>query len=396
MLIDLKKIISLIPLVSFLILFPVFFIYQFLLSQSKITALLGGYFGIMSLILLVPLLIVFIYNLLNNSKAFGNVDYLFIILMIYIFINALYNYAFGSLANNLEMLQWSISGVMFNFECYLIGKFSNFNNSLFKKITLILFLCISVMYAASLNQGVLLITNILSPDLVTYQGFARSIVFHAALLILFFNNNLLRLFLLSLSLIILITLGSRSETIIFLLSLLGVFFFASLKTIKGIIIASLIISAFIILLVLNIESILFFLEDTRFYEFYTVGVFNSSSSTARSFYSDIAFQHIYQNPFLGNYGIYLIHFGSIGAYPHNLISAWLNLGLMGFIFYILLLIMILYKSFINLYNSNNSYVLFSLYSCMFIILSFVFSKSYLFMFFGLAIGASSNIFLKRQ
>ena len=82
MLIDIRRLVLNIPLVSFLLLFPAFFIYQQMLSQAEISAFLGGYFGIMSLILLIPLIFVFFYYFINQIKFFGFIDYFFIFLMV--------------------------------------------------------------------------------------------------------------------------------------------------------------------------------------------------------------------------------------------------------------------------------------------------------------------------
>tara|TARA_B100000674_G_C37952514_1_gene967953 strand:+ start:1121 stop:2311 length:1191 start_codon:yes stop_codon:yes gene_type:complete len=396
MLINIHRLVSNIPIISFLLLFPGFFIYQMLLSQSQITGFLGGYFGYMSLILFIPLILVFLYHFINNTKFFAFIDYFFIFLMLYIAVIALYHFSFGRLANNYEMLEWSISGIIFNIECYVIAKFSNFENSIFKKIILFLFLYISFIYLTNLDKGVMVILNSGNIDLVSYQGFARSIVIHASLLIFFLKSNLLRLLILLLAFWILITLGSRSETIIFFLSLSIVFLLNSVKSLNGIILALVLITVSASLVILNVSSVMLFIENTRFYEFFTVGIFNSSSSSARALFLETATQYIYESPFFGNYGAYLFHFGSIGAYPHNLMSAWLNLGLFGFISYIIILFRLLQISLKRSLGNSSPFTLFALFASIFIVLSFMFSKSYLFMFFGIAVGACSNIFLRRN
>ena len=396
MLIDIRRLVLNIPLVSFLLLFPAFFIYQQMLSQAQISAFLGGYYGIMSLILLIPLIFVFFYYLINQIKFFGFIDYFFIFLMFFIIIHALYHFSFGQLAGNSEMLEWSLQGVIFNLECYVLSKFSNFENPLFKKIILFLFIYICLIFLSNLDQGLRFIVNTGNESLVSYQGFARSIVIHAALLLFFFQSNLLRFFIILFAFWILFILGSRSETLIFFLSLFSVFLINSLKSIKGIMLAFILISASLVILFLNISAVMLFIEKTRFYEFITVGIFNSTSNQARALFLETALEYIYETPIFGNYGVYLNHFGSIGTYPHNLISAWLNLGLFGFILYIIILFKLMTSSLNNLLKQTSPFTTFAFYTSVFIVLSFIFSKSYLFMFFGIAVGSCSNIFLRRN
>ena len=261
---------------------------------------------------------------------------------------------------------------------------------------LFLFIYICLIFLSNLDQGLRIIVNTGNESLVSYQGFARSIVIHAALLLFFFQSNLLRFFIILFAFWILFILGSRSETLIFFLSLFSVFLINSLKSIKGIMLAFILISASLVILFSNISTVMLFIEKTRFYEFITVGIFNSTSNQARALFLETAIGYIYETPIFGNYGVYLNHFGSIGAYPHNLISAWLNLGLFGFILYIIILFKLMISSINNLLKQTSPFTTFAFFTSAFIILSFIFSKSYLFMFFGIAVGSCSNIFLRRN
>mgnify|MGYP006331453811 FL=1 len=61
----------------------------------------------------------------------------------------------------------------------------------------------------------------------------------------------------------------------------------------------------------------------------------SSSVMARSELSDAAIVTIVENPLLGDYGSYaLATGGGVGSYAHNLLSAWVDLGVFGFILYV--------------------------------------------------------------
>ena len=106
-----------------------------------------------------------------------------------------------------------------------------------------------------------------------------------------------------------------------------------------------------------------------------------------------AINTISSNPFLGDYGSYA-NYGSIGDYSHNLLSAWVNLGLIGFALYVLLLSLLARHCILLLRGGSNSSALspatkmgiaFTCYS----ILLVIFAKDYSLMTIGFSVGLLS-------
>ena len=116
------NILSSIIFFSFWLLFPGFFIYQVAINLGLIPSFLGGYFGIVSLILFIPLMSVFLLKLHNEQKVLKQLDIVFLTLLTYILLIAIYHYIFGEFSGNKDLLLWNISGVLFNLECLTIGK----------------------------------------------------------------------------------------------------------------------------------------------------------------------------------------------------------------------------------------------------------------------------------
>jgi len=103
---------------------------------------------------------------------------------------------------------------------------------------------------------------------------------------------------------------------------------------------------------------------------------------------------IQDNPIFGDYGSY-VQYGTvkgIGSYAHNVASAWVNLGLLGFILYISAICIALYQV-MKIFFSRRYRDVVSTMTYVFsiaIIISLLFSKNYSFMLFGLMVGLTSR------
>lgn len=387
---------ELIPFSSFWLLFPGFFIYQVLINLSIIPSFIGGYFGIISLFLAPPLIGIFLYNLTKNIKIAGWIDLFFLLLLIYIVLLSIIHYISGELAGNLDLLYWNFSGVLFNLECFIIGKFYNFNNIRHSNNLLLTYIFILILFILNVQDGIYTLLNTDVEGAVSYQGYARSIVaISFFILAASFTSKRIFYFIIFSSIVVLTIVGSRSELILYLGTLISSYYLLNSKNIVGIIYTVITTFICVLLLFLNFDALLDLLKNTRFNDLITYGIYGSSSGATRLEFHLVAWSYIQENIFFGNYGIYVKHFGSIGAYPHNILSAWLNLGFFGFISYILITMNIAFKSLKNSRRNINAVSLLSLFLIIFIVSSFITSKDYLFMFFGLSVGVYSNIYKKR-
>jgi O-antigen ligase len=284
---------------------------------------------------------------------------------------------------------------MFNLACYFIAKYFNYDNEKARRVLLVTFLLIAVLFFLNVRDGIFSLLNSGIEGSVTYQGYARSIVAVSLILIASYRSALVTIALTSFSIVILIIVGSRSELILYIGTLAVTYYFIKSSSIAGVSLVTLLSLVALIIFGLNSNNILASLENTRLYDFIENGVFGSSSGQARLELVRAGWANIVDNPVFGRYGIYVKHGGSIGAYPHNLLSAWLNLGIIGFLGYLSVTFAVLFKALRVARNHINSYSLLALFFAIFIFLAFLTSKDYLFMFFGLSVGFSQNIYKNR-
>ena len=74
--------------------------------------------------------------------------------------------------------------------------------------------------------------------------------------------------------------------------------------------------------------------QSRFKQLF-VAIQEDASFIERSVFNRYGLSLIADNPLVGAYGMY-VHLNGGGSYPHNLLSAWVNLGILGFAFYLIL------------------------------------------------------------
>jgi O-antigen ligase len=79
---------------------------------------------------------------------------------------------------------------------------------------------------------------------------------------------------------------------------------------------------------------------------------NDGSVQQRLLQTIFALKTIKENPFFGSYGSY-VDASSIGEYSHNLLGLWVNAGLVGVLFYLILFTMILWEVFKVKLTSQN-------------------------------------------
>ena len=384
-----------IPVLSFWLFFPGFFLYQILINLSIIPAFLGGYFGSVSAVLLPLLVVVFLTNFLRKPRLIGVLDSLFLVLMLLIVIVTLGNYLLGEMAGNYELLYWNLSGVIFNLACYLMAKLFDLEEAKGRVLLPVSFVLVSVLFFLNLRNDAFSLLDSGIKGAATYQGYGRSIVAISLILVAGYRQALVRAALISVTSIILLLVGSRSDLLLYIGTVAAAYYYITAGSAPRIFLSIVTSLLIISILLTNVELILPSLKNTRLFDFVENGIFGSSSGQARLELAAAGWANIIDNPVLGRYGAYVKETGSIGSYPHNLLSAWLNLGIIGFFCYVLLIGALLYKSLRLVRIEINSLTLSSLFFTIFVIAAFITSKDYLFMFLGLSAGFTQSIYRRR-
>jgi hypothetical protein len=366
---------------SFLLLFPGYFFYHYAIGRDYIPPVLGGYFGIVSVFLLVPLAMA---NLKLVIKNFDLPVLIFFAIMLLTLVVAVMQYVLGNpkfLTE--EMLAWSISGFIFNLVCFFVAarlsikEVAKYGYWLIPLMATIVLLNIGDRGFFYLKAEVGEFSSIVSG----YQGFGRSIVTLLLLVCGFYYKRRYRLYpLIIIGIVGLFFNGARTEFILFILVLVVVKLFYSIRSPRN----------FLSLFFLMGISVLFMVNFAElFIDSRISGLLDLSSGTSASIrliQISYAIEQTFQNPVLGNYGSY-VELGGVGSYPHNLLSAWLNLGLVGLSLYVSLFIalwIIALKGFLD--KNNDEYFNVFLFFLVFVSAALIVSKDHSYMLVGLLVG----------
>ena len=374
------------PGLGFVLLFPGFFFYHALLAFGVITPILGGFFGPIAIAMFFPIIIKYLWLLQDGNVNINNYDILFFLLVSYGVFIAVFNYATSSyLVSDGDLLNWSISGFFFNFLLYLVARTINFRSGFFKKSCLFfLLVMIFVVFANIGNANIFYLAQDVAQDadVATYQGFGRSLVFVALLILAIEKSKINFYFIALLSSAALFFNGARSEFLAFLIATMAVMFYKFNISRIFVFVACLLLACILALQILPNDLI----EGNRFFELFNIST--STSAQARFELTKEALRTIAANPLFGDYGAYARrNGGGIGEYAHNLLSAWVNLGFIGFAGWLGFLILLI-KGFFEIPNSGNNRDFYAL--CVifwaFTVFMMCFSKDYSFLAFGWSAG----------
>lgn len=313
---------------AFFLLFPGFFFYQTLLGLGVINAFLGGYFAIISLTIILPLIFFYIIDIKKGNSYFSTTDLYFSIFIIYFFFVVAINFTSGA---DTKIAQKHLLSIIYFTNIFIIFKLIDLNDKNLKIISISGLMIMSVIifyfsvdgsfYLASLG------TSKNPESVATYQGFSRSYLLTFVVTIAFVKLMTTRILIYSIAAAALFLNSARSEFVamLFLIPIIEIYY-AKQKF-------NMALAIFLILAVigLNFEYIINILPSNRILELADLS--NSSSANLRHHLTLQAIHTINENPILGDYASY-----KSGDYSHNILSAWVDLGLFGFIFLLIILI----------------------------------------------------------
>ncbi len=371
----------------FILLFPLFFIYHVLVAKGYIPPFLGGYFSIIAL-LNFPFLVILSLIYKKSNRQFTLIEIIFFLLLIYTFFIAIVNFLLNPLPlENNEMLIFSIRGIVFSIICYILGKHISIYNENFKKLIVFFLLLFLIIILLNLNEFGMFYLRLSSENAaftISYQGYARVLTIVGLIAIALIKNPYPRLFVYIVVSISLFFNGARTEFVLFNFAAI-IFFTVFMPRIIYIIILGFIVSFIIIMQNETLQNLIL---ENRLLELFT-NLESSTSGNARFDTILIALQTISENPLFGNYGSY-VEIGGIGYYAHSIISAWVNLGLFGFVLYILLFFLMLLYIYIYKYKKSSiEYKLFLLFFT-FTFMAMIVSKDYSYMLMGFLVAFYSR------
>ena len=323
---------------GFLALFPGFFFYHSALGMGLVGPFLGGFFSRVCMLFLPLLVITCLSRAKRDRRFFTRADLAFFIFLAYFFFVIAFNYANGGdggLAQDHLFIIIQFATV------YLIFRLADFASGRFRMclIASMLVMALLIFYLSADGTSYLREENSVDAGgaISTYQGFARSYFVTCLVLLAFTKATALRLLIYLVSVPALFINGARSE-LVALIAVIGLAetVYASRKS------AALLVALFLGGAVLGayIDQLIRALPDSRVLELLDLS--QSTSWSGRKYYFEHALKTIGENPILGDYGSYL-SIGGRGAYAHNIFSAWVDLGLAGFVYLLCMLLVPAYK-----------------------------------------------------
>jgi hypothetical protein len=162
----------------------------------------------------------------------------------------------------------------------------------------------------------------------TYQGYAMSVFLIALYLLSTYRDSYLKILIILTTIPVLFVIGARSELYAFVAFSMVVSYIYFVKNLSLFIFFVVLFTATYCLSQVMFQG----LEGSRQFAVFE-GLDYDESWGARLHFQSIAIRQILQSPILGHFGGHVEHFGSTGSYAHNILSVWVNYGLLGFLIY---------------------------------------------------------------
>ncbi|KQQ36220.1 hypothetical protein ASF61_08510 [Duganella sp. Leaf126] len=312
---------------AFWLLFPGFFAYQTLLGLGLIRAYLGGYFAWISLLMLPPLLLSYLLRMRACGWRVQAVDAAWLtFLAYYAAVVVVHTGLAGGGATSHHTL-----GLLYMFLLFVIFKTLDFESKRFRLTLLASLLAMSAIVFSYAVDGAFYLAALgaaRDPESVaTYQGFSRSYLLPMVVLLACTRRAALRWALYALGLPTLYINTARSEfgALLFLIPLFELHAARSRLVVLGL------MAAAVMLLHANLDTLVAAVPGNRTLELLDLS--HSTSASARHLLTEQALHTIAEHPILGDYGSY-----PSGRYAHNILSAWVDLGLAGFVALLALLL----------------------------------------------------------
>jgi hypothetical protein len=311
---------------AFFLLFPGFFAYQTLLGLGLIRAYLGGYFAVVSLVMLPPLLLSYARRLQARRYQLPRVDAAFLAFLAYFAVIVACNAA----SANPAITSHHVLALVYLFNLFVIFVSLDFDSRRFRWTQLASLAGMSAVVFSYSVDGAFYLAALgaaRDPDSVaTYQGFSRSYLLPLAVMLACTPQRPLRWALYALGLPTLYINTARSEfgALLFLVPLI------ELHTARHRLLMLTVLVGAALLIQSNLAEILAAVPSNR-----TLELLNLSQSTSATMRHQLTLQAlatIARHPLLGDYASY-----QVGLYSHNVLSAWVDLGLLGFAALLLLI-----------------------------------------------------------
>lgn len=366
---------------AFLLLLPGFFLYHTAIARGLIPPFLGGLYGTAGAALAPILLGLYLWSRPRVSR----IGLLFWVIMGLNAIVALSHFLVGPFADDSEVFLWSAVGVAVTITFFVIGNRLPLGHGGFLNACLVglLFMVAITLFLSEERAFYTVRTAGLAEaeDVSSHQGFANAIAITGLVLIAAYSRKaLVSLAILGVGLVGVFLSGARTELVLLVVSSIFMFVFEGYR--QGKFIVRAIVSAILIAAVVAAFMVLEGTATNRMFGLLYMG--DDESAQMREVLSAEAWETICSRPLLGDYMAYAQGVaGSVGSYAHNLLSAWVNLGLPGFLLYCATLIgMLVYVARGALVGHSGDLALWRLSALLvvYVVVGMTFAKAYMWPF----------------
>ena len=307
---------------AFFLLFPGFFYYHTLLGTGTTGAFLGGYFSPISLLYMLPLALVYYRRMRREPCRLSSIDLHYGLFNAYFVAVIAVNAAAGATP---AIVAHHLAGILFMVNTYILFALIDFEHRQFRLMALASLAAMSaIVFTFSVNGVFFLGALGIAKDadsLATYQGFSRSYLMTILPVLAHSRSLLLRLILYAAGAATLFVNTARSEFagLLFAIPIIEFYYSRHKLVFVGLaVLATMLVTA-------HMDEIVASLPDNRVLELLDLS--QSTSANKRHHLTLYAKQTIAAHPLLGDYASY-----TLGYYSHNVLSAWVDLGLFGFVY----------------------------------------------------------------
>ncbi|WDZ51157.1 O-antigen ligase family protein [Acinetobacter vivianii] len=339
-----------------LIAMPLNFFYNYFFVKGFLPQIPGVGYPIFGHLLLFAILYVFIVNF-KNFYEIKKPLLILLVFLIYCFVWSVLHLMYSlKYAGDFSVFNQSFVALIYIFAfCIVFSYYYDYGSIIFKFLFILMFFValaemdFSFIIPFSFDNIAGTEDGHINYQLVSWFMLATWFMFY------FKENNIwMRIFSVFIVLFLLLISGGRSELVGFLLSgvsTLIVYSIFSRKKYQKFFIISLLIVVLIYFPIYLYHTYGGFFENSRHMQL--LDYENSSSWQEREYIYKINLQNIVDNPLIGAYGS---HFElGPGAYIHNILSAWQQFGLLGFILYILIVISPFFISIFYLFKDRDKF-----------------------------------------
>ncbi|MFL6658439.1 MAG: hypothetical protein ACJ8GW_10235 [Massilia sp.] len=316
-------------MLAYLLLFPGFFFYHTVLGLGAIGAFLGGYFAPVALAFAPPLVYSYAYRIRHDGKRLGRAEVFFILYLAYFCCVVGIQAIAGA---NPAIIGNHLLAILFLIDLFCLFRLVDFSRrDVWLTGLLSLFAMSAIVFSFSVDGAFYLapLGAAKNPEsLATYQGFSRSYLVTFSAVVACTRSSALRALLYCLAAPTLFLNTARSEFVamLFMVPIVELYYVR-----RKLLLVSVLAVLFLVVYQ-NLDELLALLPNNRILELLDLS--QSTSANKRQHLSMYALHTIAQFPIFGDYASY-----NPGFYSHNILSAWVDTGLFGFLFVLALLVL---------------------------------------------------------